>query len=266
MLHQHFPRKGTLSKHINLSKTCLAKMVDGHSDIVYAYVMSTVVMEEGELRQTGTGPNFQGGYITLCTCKHRMRTSLANENWPNKWLAGFSSVKCDHRHWLFYLAKVEAAFESYSDLWQSAFLSDRSLEEKCARYSELGDLYEPKRILNCESRYDPDNYHAPISGHRHNVVRAGNLLWPVDIDYKRKKLKYEPKRPSLLIGDPGFSFLWRTPTLYIDRNWRHTIYDGLAGFLDDLIEIKRNHDEETGSAAARRRGRGVRRNSGTVVC
>jgi hypothetical protein len=266
MLHQPFPTKDVLSQHFDLDKPRLAETVEGHSDAVYAYVMSTVVLEEGELRQTGTGPNFQGGHITLCTCKHRMRTSLASEDWPNKWIAGFTSLDCGRHHWLFYLAKVREAFESQSELWYSGSLSDHALEEKSARHSELGDLYEPKRELGSLSRYDPNSYHTPISGHSHHADDSDHL-WRIDIDYSRKKLKIKAKRQSsLLIGDPEFSFLWRTPTLYVHGNWRQTIYEGLVDFLDDLIEPQRSHHEETGGSPARRRGCGVRRHTRAVVC
>jgi hypothetical protein len=263
--YQQFPQTSALSQHPHLDKTRLAEMIERRSDTVYAYVMSTVVLDRGQLKHTGTGPNFQGGYITLCTCKHRMRASLSSEDWPNKWIAGFTSLDCGRRHWLFYLAKVREAFESQSELWYSGSLSHHALEEKSARYSELGDLYEPKRELGSLSRYDPNSYHTPISGHSHHVDDS-DQLWRIDIDYSRKKLKVRAKRqPSLLVGDPKFSFLWRTPTLYMDGKWRHTIYEGLVDFLHDLNETRRSHHEETGRLAARRRGCGMRRHPRPAV-
>lgn len=267
MLYQPFPMTGVLSRHVDLGKTRLAEMIEGQSDAVYAYVMSTIVLDGGQLVQTGTGPNFQGGYITLCTCKHRMRTILPPEDWPNKWIAGFTSLDCGRHHWLFYLAKVREVYDSQSELWHSGSLSDHALEEKSARYSELGDLYEPKSELGLLSRYDPNSYHTPISGHSHDFVVNGNLLWRIDIDYSRKKLKVKAKRqPSLLIGDPKFSILWRTPTLYVNSKWRQRKYEGLADFLDDLNETRRSHREETGRPAARRGGCGMRRYTRAVVC
>jgi hypothetical protein len=266
MLYQQFPKTGVLSQHVDLNKTRLKEMIKGQSDAVYAYIMSTVVMTESELRQTGTGPNFQGGYITLCTCKHRMRTSLARDDWQNKWIAGFTSLDCGRQHWLFYLAKVKEAYESQSELWYSGSLSHPALEDKSARNSELCDLYEPKRELGALSPYDPNSYHTPISGHSHHVDESDHL-WRIDIDYSRKKLKVKAKRrPSLLIGDPKFSFLWRTPTLCVEGKWRHTIYNGLESFLRDLKEAQKGHHEETGGSLARRRGCGLRRHTRPAVC
>jgi hypothetical protein len=252
MLHQPFPTTGVLSRHLDLSKDRLTQMIESESDAVYAYVMSTVVLERGQLQQTGTGPNFQGGIITLCTCKHRMRTSLPCEDWPNKWIAGFTSLDCGRHHWLFYLAKVKEAYESQSDLWHSDSLPKESLRVKSGRHSSLGDLYEPKSELGSVAQFDPSNYHMPILGHRHHK-NANDYMWQIDIDYSRKKLKVKAKRqPSLLIGDPEFSFLWRKPTLYMDGKWRQTIYEGLVDFLDALNEDRGSHHEETGRSLARR--------------
>jgi len=252
MLHQQFPTTGVLSQRLDVGKARLTQMIECESDAVYGYVMSTVVLESGHLQQTGTGPNFQGGHITLCTCKHRMRTSLDCEDWPNKWIAGFTSLDCGRRHWLFYLAKVKEAHESQSDLWYSNSLPEESLEAKSSRHSSLGDLYEPQGELGSMARYDPNSYHVPMRGHRHHK-NADDHMWQIDIDYSRKKLKLKPKRqPSLLVGDPEFSFLWRKPVLYVDGKWRQTIYEELGEFLDDLSEDRGSHHEETGRSLARR--------------
>jgi hypothetical protein len=247
MLHQPFPTTGM---HLDLGNASLAQMIEGESDAVYAYVMSTVVLERNQLRQLGTGPNLQGGYITLCTCKHRMRTSLSCEDWPNKWIAGFTSLDCGRRHWLFYLAQVKAAYESQAELWYSGLLSDPTLKAKSARHSTLGDLYEPKSELG--PVYDPSNYHTPIPGHRHHKT-ANDHMWQIDIDYSRKNLKVKAKRqPSLLVCDPAFRFLWREPRLYVEGSWRQTIYDGLDDFLQDLNESRLRSHDEAGCSIARR--------------
>jgi hypothetical protein len=81
-----------------------------------------------------------------------MRASLPCEDWPNKWIAGFTSLDCGRRHWLFYLAKVREAYESQSELWYSGSLSQQELDAKSARYSKLGDLYEPKRGLSTSAK------------------------------------------------------------------------------------------------------------------
>ncbi len=236
MLHQSFPTAGPLSQHLDLGKKRIARLIEDEPDIVYAYIMSSVVLDGDELRQTGTGPNFQGSYITLCTCKHRMRTSLSRQEWPGKWVAGFTSVECGGDHWLFYLARVKEAFESQSELWYSDVLPPETLQAKSARYSRLGDLYEPKSELDSVRRFDANQYHMPISRHSHHAHACDNN-WRIDINYNGKKLKLKAKRPpSLLVCDPELSFLWRKPLLYVDGSWRHTIYGTLSEFLNDLIQ------------------------------
>jgi len=236
MLHQAFPTTGALRQHLDLSRVRLAEMIGDESDAVYAYIMSSVVLDGDNLLQTGTGPNFQGGYITLCTCKHRMRTTLPVEEWPGTWVAGFTSVECGGRHWLFYLGKVKEAYESQSELWHSDALSAKTRRAKSAKNSRLGDLYEPKGELDSVGRYDPEQYHLPISRHSHHKNACDNN-WRFDIDYSRKKLNVKAKRqPSLLLLDPEFSFLWRKPLLYVDGRWRQTIYGTLDEFFQDLVE------------------------------
>jgi hypothetical protein len=236
MLYQPFPTTGVLFQHLDLNKSQLAGLTGGESDAVYAYIMSSVVLDGDTLRQKGTGPNFQGGYITLCTCKHRMRTSLPSDEWPNKWVAGFTSVRCGGRHCLFYLAQVKNAHESQAELWYSDALPKRTRREKSASYSKLGDLYEPKPELDSMTRFDPGHYHPPIAGHRHHTHACDNG-WRIDIDYSRKRLKLKAKRAaSLLVGDPRFSFLWSKPLLYVSGSWRQTIYGTLDEFFQDLNE------------------------------
>jgi hypothetical protein len=236
MLHQAFPTTDPLCRHLDLSRARLAQRIKDGSDAVFAYVMSSVVPDGGNLLQTGTGPNFQGGYITLCTCKHRMRTSLPTDDWPGTWVAGFTSVECGGRHWIFYLAKVKEAYESQSELWHGDALPEATRHAKSAKYSRLGDLYEPKSELDSVGRYDPEQYHLPVSRHSHHKHSCDNN-WRFDIDYSRKRLKVKAKRqPSLLVCDPEFSFLWRKPLLYVDGRWRQTIYGTLDEFLRDLNE------------------------------
>jgi hypothetical protein len=250
MLHQLFPAAGLLSGNLDWGKARLGRAIADGMGGVYAYVMSTVILEGGEFQQTGCGPNFQGGLLTLCTCKHRMRTSLACEAWKDKWVAGFTSLKCGGRHCLFYLARVAEAFESQSELWLR--LSEEVRQAKSASDSELGDLYEPEGILSSDARFDPSRYRTPVPEHvHHRLGRVG--MWKIDIDYRRKKLKTKAKRaPALLVGDPQSSFLWRKPKLYVDGRWRQTNYGNTAEFLQDLkVDGDGRHVETSGATACR---------------
>lgn len=234
-LYQPFPATGAPSRLAG--KRDLVRLIRGEPRAGYAYVMRSVVLEDGELRQTGCGPNFRDGYTTLCTCKHRMRTSLSADEWQGRWVAGLTSVGCGRHRWLFYLALIKEAYESQSELWHSDALPPEVRQAKSARYSELGDLYEPKGELYSAARFDPNRYHPPGPGHSHRS-NACDEGWHTDINYNGKKgLKRKAKRPpSLLVGDPQFSFLWRKPLLYADGRWRQKNYGTLGEFLEALKE------------------------------
>lgn len=236
MSAQPFPKHGDpLFKNLDLGKTELAERIPERSDCrfgrVYAYILTTVILDQGTLQQTGTGPNFQGGCLTLCTCKHRMRASLPCGKWQDNWIAGFTSLACE-RHWLFYLARVKDAYDSHSVLWNKLPLLTR--RAKSATCCNLGDLYEPIRKLDSVAQFGYRQYCPPISGHDHRPNACDNE-WRLDIDYSRKKLKRKAKHlPSLLVGDPKLSFLWQKGKLYIEGNFRTRKWDSLSDFLSEL--------------------------------
>jgi hypothetical protein len=234
-----------MSYHFNLEKERLRRLIEDRSQPVYAYVMSSLMLVDGNLMQWGTGPNLDGGCITLCTCKHRMRTSLPPAEWPGKWIAGFSSIRCGGRHWLFYLGQIREAYASQSELWHA--LPVKTRQAKSAKVSRQGDLYEPKGKLDFKTAFNPANYHPPLSGHRHHP--GGK--WRIDIDYRLKKLKrHGARRPSLLVADPEFSFVWRTPSLYVDARWRQRNYVTLHHFLQDLKEDRLTSDGKASRSIA----------------
>jgi hypothetical protein len=123
---QPFPKAGVFAK--NLTYPQLVKRMDKISWAAYSYVVASVEMDgTGEqFEQYGSAPNFQGGRLTLCTCKHQMRSSLDRREWKGKWIAGFTS-RCRpfERHWLFYLTRVTEAHESQADLWGSLLTNVR---------------------------------------------------------------------------------------------------------------------------------------------
>lgn len=71
---------------------------------VYAYIVTTIKTTQPgfQLQQTGSAPNFDGGRITLCTCKHKDRATfqpMRGEPDPWKmfgWLALPASWKTPH--------------------------------------------------------------------------------------------------------------------------------------------------------------------------
>jgi len=71
---QEWPRYGKLKKNMNKTLDDLKKILKEEDGLVYGYVLTTVKGDgSGGFVQTGSAPNFQGGLITLCTCKHWMR-------------------------------------------------------------------------------------------------------------------------------------------------------------------------------------------------
>jgi hypothetical protein len=252
MLPQPFPTTRPLRGNLDLSWASLASRIADEAGDIYAYIMTTVVLGEDEFQQIGCGPNFQGGLLTLCTCKHRMRASLSCEEWKDKWVAGFTSLRCNHRHWLFYLACVEAAFASHSELWHSEALTPKARQEKSASKSPLGDLYRPNGELHSAARFDPCQYHRPVRGHVHFADDLDNR-WRIDINYRSKPLKLKAKQPAaLLVCNPQCSFVWRKPLLYVDGKWRQRNYRSAKELLKDLNVARDEHHDETGRATAGR--------------
>ena len=71
-----------LAQNLNLSR--LKKRIHDRAEVVYCYVVRTIKRNEQQFRQEGCAPNFQGGRISLCTCKHHMRTFMSASSWKGK--------------------------------------------------------------------------------------------------------------------------------------------------------------------------------------
>src|SRR5713101_3442970 len=135
---QPFPTEGVLFDNLDLRKPDLEERVGEHAGKVRSYKMISVYRDErGQFEQYGSGPNFQSGSLTLCTCRHEIRAEKTDptewlEDW---WLAGFTSPRLCGRTWLFYLAQVELVYPTAASLWES--LSDNLQQAKSTRYNRL---------------------------------------------------------------------------------------------------------------------------------
>jgi len=201
--YQAFPDAGPLTGNINLDANGLIRRLGRIGGDVYCYVLTTVKSIEGRFGQTGSGPNFQGGLITLCTCKGMMRAGRPVDAWRGVWIAGMTGAEAGPagRGHLFYLMRVESAFESHLDLWtRLSEYSPETAEAKAADKHRLGDVYRPRNP--CGNPFDPADYVSPCPTHVH---RSGNA-WHRDIDH----IGYG-RRPVMLVGDPHRSFLWSEP-------------------------------------------------------
>ena len=214
---QPFPQGGVLADNTDVPLPRLSARLKGIRGRAYSYVVRTVKLnrETTCFEQYGSAPNFQGGLLTLCTCKHQMRASQSAAAWENNiWIAGFTS-RCIHegKHWLFYLMKVDQAFESQSELWDG--MPGKVRSAKAARTHFLGDMFEPKRPgLTGPARFSPSRYYTPpIHAHRQ---RPGGTGWHNDIHYRHADR--HDRQPPLLVGDPRLTFLWKEPIILLNHD------------------------------------------------
>ncbi|WIG61408.1 MAG: hypothetical protein OJF49_004156 [Ktedonobacterales bacterium] len=206
--YQAIPISGPLFGNVNLDFSSLNERIGEMEGTVYCYIVRTVMYRDGRFVQTGSGPNFQGGLITLCSCKHQMRTSKDPDAWNGVWIAGIAGAGTGAygRDHLFYLMRVGHAFESQRNLWQ--WLTEHAPEAAQAKRADrhqLGDVYRPQP--SCKDPYDPDKYVAPCSHH----VHLQHDWYRKDIDY----VGFRHRRPALLVGDPDYSFLWSEPRVRV---------------------------------------------------
>ena len=201
---QPFPTTGPLAQNRNPVLSSTKNNLHDSQD-VYFYVVATIENKAGTFIQTGCGPNFQGDYISLCTCKRFMRTFLEPDDWIGKWVAGFSGVNAGRgRNALVYLMRVAHAFPSNADVWYSTEIPANTKQAKAAHCSIFGDLYEP--VSEFIDKFDPCSYKPPLKDHKHYQ----NNGWYSDIDYTNRF----GKTAALLFGDPGNSYIWDKPMYF----------------------------------------------------
>jgi hypothetical protein len=214
---QPFPQTGRLAENLNLS---LGKLREKLRDIsvdpqakVYSYIVATVKNSNGHFVQKGSAPNFQGGVISLCTCKHRMRSFQDPKSWLGTWIAGFTGKEAGNgRNALIYLMKVEFAFDSFYDLWFSEKLTESVKQAKLAHTNRFGDIFQPRNMQ--EDKFDFSNYEAPVDNHSH----FENKEWHKDICYTKGVWG---RMPALLFGDAKYSYLWDQPVVFHSERLYH---------------------------------------------
>ena len=206
------PHRGRLAENLNLRRRTLARRIARfRHETVYSYIVITVECLNGRLRQEGSAPNFQGDLITLCSCKHWMRTFRDTESWKGVWIAGYTRRDLGNR--LFYLMRISEAFESHRELWLSDLISEETKTKKAAHQSKFGDIYQPKS--EASDAYSHRDYIRPHTSHVHRRPD----IWRQDIDYYSAQ---HGRRPALLVGNPNYSFLWDEPLI----TYPFTLYQG----------------------------------------
>lgn len=210
---QPFPESGLLADNSNLPLGILADKILKVRERTYSYVVRTVKSKSNSLgfEQHGSAPNFQGDVLTLCTCKHQMRSRQSVDDWMGVWIAGFTSRTIyDGKHWLFYLAKIESAHDSHSDLW--SHLDTATRNAKAAHVHFLGDIFKPNTPRPIGSAwFFPSQYVMPsLDDHTHRTKRNPNG-WHNDINYR---LASKSRHPPLLVADPKRTFMWEEPMIF----------------------------------------------------
>jgi hypothetical protein len=203
--YQPAPLVGSqLARNMNTGFEEIASLLISEQDsVAYCYVVRSIATENGVMVQKGSGPNFQGGYMTLCTCKWQMRTYRSTDDWRNVWIVGLAGSKAKTNHAIFYMMKVLVAFESYRELFYSNVLPQDTIRAKAADIHRLGDIYQP--LADHGDPFSPDAYVPPIANHSHAPDQ-----WHKDINYFNPRTG---RNAALLVGDPEFSFLWEVPRI-----------------------------------------------------
>ena len=197
---QAFPSAGPLAQRRDLALQQLEDDITDRAGHVYVYVVDSA----RRFQQYGCSPNWQGGVITLCACKHHHRTFGKFAPGRRLWVAGITPSEHHRRH-LLYLMLVAHSLQSQVDVWNA--VSPDARHEKSASNNRLGDLYEPEDLcLSGNARFDVLNYHEPCEQHVH---RNGDK-WHFDI-------KHPGGRPWMLVGDPRFSYVWSKPHVRLDE-------------------------------------------------
>ena len=181
------------------------------NEVVYGYVVRTVHLSQGKFDQQGSGPNWDGGQITLCTCKHSMRASLPTHDWlKGKWVAGLTgwNDKFGKQQSLIYLMRVGEAYDSQAAMVHQLRISDREsvVRAKDSSVNLLGDLMIPIATDTPSNPFSPDAYHPPLIGHPHRL-KAKDTGWQYDVHYVGRG----GREAAMLVGDSRFSFRWTQP-------------------------------------------------------
>ena len=228
---QPFPTDGQLYDNLDLPKSELESRIDQLPGKIRSYKMTSVTLDEaGLLQQEGSGPNYQGGCLTLCTCQGMFRAEKKNpdewlEDW---WIAGVTTRNLCGRIWLFYLAKIEKVYASQSELWRAH--TGKLRQAKSTRRNPLGDAYQPDPASACQDVFDAAHYHPPMVGHNHHVT-ASHDCWKNDIEFFPAPFK---RHPVLLVAKPKLTFLWQTPLLFLDDHPRNKTWDGVKPLFQNL--------------------------------
>ena len=220
-MHQSFT-KNRVNQHTRISRNLLVQDC-------YAFPLHQVYLVDDRFEQTRSGPNWQGGVMTLTTCKHFMRTT--REDWVGAWLAAFTP-KIDGENYLLSLMQVHQQFESNYAL--GVYLRAHRPDVYAAKRTDknpLGDIYHPKRQLAGTAIRDHRNY-TVHPNHVRWELKNGAPKWYSDINYQKGR-----RAPAALLFDT--QYLFSRPAYRVTRplyrsGWRCTLGDLLANYMEEV--------------------------------
>lgn len=178
--------------------TNLRALLEG-VDTIYVYPHHEVKLEEGAILQTRSGPNWEGGVVTITTCKHLLRTYKSMVEGKTA-LIGLTN-KLEGENFLMYAGVIDLKFPSNYHLGDYLVKNNpTAYTKKLAKNNRLGDIFEASSRLFSEDIYDFISYDNPCNDHcrfEENDSK-GDPKWWKDIEY----VTSNGTRPSCLILDP----------------------------------------------------------------
>lgn len=168
---------------------------------IYVYPHHEIKLsDEGEFQQTRSGPNWEGGKVTMTTCKHLLRTYKSIQGGGNVAICGVTN-KLNGENFIMYVGVVSDTFDSNYEL--SRYLEHHYPEVfriKSVKYNRLGDIFAPMYGLDGNDRYDSLNFEEPCYDHcrKEENDSKGDPKWLKDIEYSAR----QSVRPKCLIVDP----------------------------------------------------------------
>ena len=184
--------------NLNINFTELAELLEG-VETIYVYPHHLIKLVDGKFEQTRSGPNWEGGVLTMATCKHLLRTYSTLEE-KKVAFCGITN-KLDGENHLMYIGVIDKMFDSNYDL--NCYLSNnnqRAMKAKLATDNRLGDVFLPVTQLEGDDKYDSMNFDEPCDDHcrKEENDSKGDPKWIKDIEY----ITRNGTRPKCIVFDP----------------------------------------------------------------
>ncbi len=149
--YQKWPKMGKLNVNMNKKLNEVEQDITSENSSVDIYILRTIKLTKNmKFIQTGSGPNFQGGILSQCTCRPDLRARRYPKQWENRWIAGFTTkglAKKDTYH-LVYLMKIHKAFESIYKIFFPSSLFQNDVYTNISIFP-VGSLFNLVYLLFC---------------------------------------------------------------------------------------------------------------------